>query len=110
MAVACLSKCPCALPDSVLRHLCVYPWLRCYLVLFTMGVAAVVPGLGLLIALFGSVASTSLGLVLPPQMYLRLVPNQSACSRAACHAITGVGVAGALIGFACSLEAIIDAY
>ena len=107
---ACLAKCPCTLSDAVLRHLCTFPWLRLYLVVFTMGVAAVVPNLGLLIAFFGSLASTSLGLILPPQMYLKLVPAQTWCSRVVCHAITVIGVLGALTGCAASLAEIIKAY
>ena len=106
----CFAKCPCTLSDAVVCHLCTFPWLRLYLVAFTMCIAAVVPNLGLLISFFGSLASTSLGLILPPQMYLKLVPKQTWCSCVACHTITMIGMLGALAGCSASLADIIKAY
>ena len=106
----CLARCPCTMSNTVLTHLRTHPWLRMYLIVLTMVVAAAVPNLGLLIALFGSLTSTTLGLVLPPQMYLRIVPDQSLCSRLGCHFVSTVGILGAIAGSASAMMDIIDAY
>jgi amino acid permease len=109
-APACLRSCPCTLSPRALEHLQTYPWLRAYMVVFTMLVAASVPDLGLLISLFGSVASSTLGLILPPLMYVRLVPGQTAASTAACYSMCAFGVLGAVGGAVSSLQGIAKAY
>ena len=109
-APACFRSCPCTLSPRALEHLQTYPWLRAYMVVFTMLVAASVPDLGLLISLFGSVASSTLGLILPPLMYVRLVPGQTVASTAACYGMCAFGVLGAVGGAVSSLQGIAKAY
>ena len=110
MAPACLRKCPCSPSPRAFRHLLEYPYLRCYLVVFSMVVAALVPNLGLLISLFGSIASSTLGLVLPPLFYLKLVPGQTASSTIGCYLIAFFGVVGAIAGFVSSMQGIVQEY
>ena len=75
-----------------------------------MVVAALVPNLGLLISLFGSIASSTLGLVLPPLFYLKLVPGQTASSTIGCYLIAFFGVVGAIAGFVSSMQGIVQEY
>jgi proton-coupled amino acid transporter len=83
---------------------------RCLAILGTAVLAAAVPDLGLLISLFGSVASSVLGFIMPPLLFLKLVSPQTAATRVFCYGMSLFGIIGGVTGFCSALLAIIHTY
>jgi hypothetical protein len=67
-------------------------------------VAVVVPDLGLLSSLSGSLLGTVVCFVLPPIMYETIVPGQTAASRAGCRLMAAFGAA---MGLASAIGAVL---
>ena len=94
----CCSHAPTA------RHLRRHPNARLYLLSLTAVVAVVVPDLGLLSSLSGSLLGTVVCFVLPPIMYETIVPGQTAASRAGCRLMAAFGAA---MGLASAIGAVL---
>lgn len=72
-----------------------------------MAVAYLIPNVGLLISLFGSIGSSVLALIVPPLIYLGVQPLNSTCSVIIHSLIAIFGVIGLLTGSTMAMKDII---